>query len=172
LPSGLIKYSTNLFLDSNYGTTAGIKTGNTDEAKFVFVTSIESEDKPTIISSVMQAPNRTVSQRQAIDNADALGKTYNEQEIFTENAPVLSTNLPWQKNVTIYTKEPVIIDNIANKTIKYSLQIDNFTKNTKASQKIGLLTAQSLIEQKSYDLYLSDDYTGVSPFWLLTNPLY
>lgn len=172
LPNGQVKSSTNYFLNSKYGTVAGVKTGNTDEAGYAFVTAVESKDKPTVLASVIKAPSRFISQQEAVENADALGLSYKQEPIFESSQTVLNIDLPWQNNVAILVNDDVSISNIANKELKYSVLLETFTKNTKPGQKIGQLSVLSNLETKQFELYLSDDYKPVDTAWLLTNPLF
>ncbi len=172
LPNGKVKQSTNLFLDSEYGEVVGIKTGNTDEAKYVFVTAISKQNSPLLVGSIMQAPDRLTSQKDIISYIDNLGKTYKSVQLFNKDTAVLSINLPWKNNISINTKIDVTIKNIANKEIDYKIKINDIDKYNKSGDQVGMLTVSSELEENIFPLYLAEDYPGISPWWRLLHPTF
>ncbi len=167
--NGITQKSTNLFLPNASGEIIGLKTGFTDEAKAVFLNATQLPFGATIVAVSMGADTPATSQADTAALVSTVANTIKEDQLSAAEQPIASVTLPWNVNATLYAKDAVSIQNAANQEISYTITMNSINKNTKNGDAIGILTARSILAEKSYPIYI-EDYLPAPLTWRLMNP--
>lgn len=164
--NGATQKSTNLFLPNPNGEVIGLKTGFTDEAKAVFLNATRLPNGTTIIAVSMGATTPLASQTDTNTLATSIATTIKPGELFAANEPITAIALPWGGSATVYAKDAVSVQNAADQNVTYTIRFDAINKYTKNGNAVGSLSVKSVLEEKSYQIYI-DNYQSAPLMWRL-----
>lgn len=154
----------------------GIKTGNTDQAGGVLLTSseINIEGKNlTLLSSVMKTSSLATALSSSEDIVSKFRNNFSNNYNLSGTLDNIKYKTPWNNKFLNLEIRNLYLPKTLNSTkINISLKLKNVNQYNKSGDYLGKLSIETNIPENRYtfDVYLKDTPSKPSLWWLITHP--
>ena len=154
----------------------GIKTGNTDQAGGVLLTSseINIEGKNlTLLSSVMKTSSLSTALSSSEDIVSKFRNNFSNNYNLSGTLDNIKYKTPWNNKFLNLEIRNLYLPKTLNSTkINISLKLKNVNQYNKSGDYLGKLSIETNIPENRYtfDVYLKDTPSKPSLWWLITHP--
>lgn len=154
----------------------GIKTGNSDQAGYVFLGASETKMNNTtvvIVTAVMSAPNRAAAMSESLTLMKSARTNFHTVEFAKTGDKVGSYSLPWGGSVPVIASKDVSVKVWNSSRATAVLKLDDIGSNTQAGSTVGTLGVgkSATSNLPPVPVTLATTPSQPSPWWRLTHPL-
>jgi D-alanyl-D-alanine carboxypeptidase (penicillin-binding protein 5/6) len=154
----------------------GVKTGNTDQAKGVFVSAslITVNNKPaTIVTALMGSPTIYTALGDSVPLIKSAQTNFKPVTVVKKGSVVGSYQQPWGGSIYAVNTKDLSLDAWGGSRITAKTHLQNITPRNRSGQVVGnvFIPKSANNNEISAPVKLQDTPLGASPWWRLTHPL-
>lgn len=153
----------------------GVKTGNTDQAKGVFVSASRTtaNGKPvTVVTSLMGSPTIYTVLGDSVPMIQSAQANFKSVTVVTGGSTVATYHQPWGGSVRAVVTADLSINAWGGSTVTAKAHLQNITAHNRGGQTAGSVTipASTFNNQLAAPVKLQTTPTKPSAWWRLTHP--
>jgi D-alanyl-D-alanine carboxypeptidase (penicillin-binding protein 5/6) len=153
----------------------GVKTGNTDQAKGVFVSASRTtvNGKPvTVVTSIMGSPTIYTALGDSVPMIQSAQANFKSVTVVTGGSTIATYHQPWGGSVRAVATEDLSMKAWGGSTITAKAHLQSITVHNRADQTAGsvIIPVSAYNNQLSAPVKLQTAPTKPSAWWRLTHP--